>query len=67
MTVRVGEAFIYGRTRDNARAILAAANRVGVDQRAVRTTDTGFIVPASVADEFERGGDPNWVAQDAVF
>lgn len=68
--MRIGEAFIYGRGKARARAILAAANTVGVDFRAVRTTDNGFLVPAEVADEFNRQHEqhePTWVKQDAVF
>ena len=49
--IRGGETFIWGRHQVTAIALLAAADRLGVDPILVRATDTGFIVPDEVADE----------------
>lgn len=49
-----GIAFVAGRGRDKAIALLAAADRAGVDQTLVRTVSDGFTVPVAVADEYEK-------------
>lgn len=48
--VRIGYAFVAGRSQENARALLAAAGRAGYDAKVVKTTDGGYIVPAVVVD-----------------
>jgi hypothetical protein len=45
---------IEGRSRANAEALLAAAERVGVQAYEVRTTIRGYIVPDAVAAEYKR-------------
>jgi hypothetical protein len=51
MSMRVGDAFVAGRSPEAARALLTAAVRLGLDPAVVRTTDGGYIVPEEVADE----------------
>lgn len=52
MQLPVGKTFVYGVTRDNARALLAAARRLGLDpSMVVRTVEDGFVVPNAVYDE----------------
>lgn len=46
----VGETFVWGLDKHTARALLAAAKRVGLDPLHVRTTQNGFIVPNVVAE-----------------
>lgn len=41
-------------TRDNARMLLDRADRLGIDQRLVQTTDSGFVVPDALTVEPER-------------
>jgi hypothetical protein len=65
--LRVGETFIYGHSPEQARAIVLAASNVGVDVTAIRTNDSGFIVPDEVADEFNRMQSPTWAPETAVF
>lgn len=48
--VRPGFAFVAGRSKDNASALLAAATRAGRDPSAVKTVDNGYIVPEDVLD-----------------
>lgn len=51
MALESGETFINGRGRDTARALLAAAESLGLDPSiVVRTTSAGYIVPDAVAD-----------------
>lgn len=48
--MRVDQAFIPGRSRENARKVLAAAKKAGVDVQQVRTVDGGYFVPAKVLE-----------------
>lgn len=48
--MRVNEGFVPGRSRENARKVLAAARKAGVDVQQVRTTDGGYLVPTKVLD-----------------
>lgn len=49
--IGVGETFVNGKNAETARALLSAAERVGLDPAlVVRTTQSGFIVPDEVAD-----------------
>jgi hypothetical protein len=45
-----GEAFVQGKTPENARALLAAAKEQGIDVALVRTANDGYIVPEALAD-----------------
>ena len=47
--VNVGDIHFDGLTRANASLLLKAAKKVGVPADSIRTTSTGFIVPAEVA------------------
>ncbi|UQS95167.1 hypothetical protein Pam4_24 [Pseudanabaena phage Pam4] len=46
----VGETFVQGKDQATARALLAAAEDLGIDPLAVRTVSRGFIVPNAVWD-----------------
>lgn len=46
-----GMTFVYGLTPEIARTLLAACDRLGIDQMHVRTVPDGFEVPDAVADE----------------
>lgn len=46
----LGEVFVNGKTPEQARDLLDAADDLGVDRGVVRTTMHGFIVPADVFD-----------------
>lgn len=48
--MKVNEGFVPGRSRENARKVLAAAKKAGVDVREVRTVDGGYSVPAKVLE-----------------
>jgi hypothetical protein len=65
--VRIGETFIYGRSKDRARRLLEACERVGVDRKLVRSTDDGYVVPNVVAEELEAMDVPAWSEDRAVF
>ena len=45
-----GTTFVYGKDPDTARALLAAADDLGIAQDEVRTVETGFVVPDAVWD-----------------
>jgi hypothetical protein len=47
----MGYTYVHGRSRDNARALLDAARRLGLDPSTVRTRDGGYEVPNAIADE----------------
>lgn len=52
---------IPGRSRENARKVLAAAEAAGVDPIEVRTVEKGYSVPDKVAEkylELQRGDEP---------
>jgi hypothetical protein len=50
----VGETFVQGKTQETARALLDAADALGLDRAAVvRTVNKGFIVPNEVWDQAE--------------
>lgn len=51
MGVQVGQTFVWGKHRTTARALLAAADRLGLPHEVVRTDGGGFVVPDEVADE----------------
>lgn len=58
MNIPVGKTFVYGTSPENARALLAAARRLGLDASiAVRTVEDGFVVPNAVADELANAPD----------
>lgn len=46
----LGETFVNGKTRDNARALLASADALGIDRTCVVASRGGFIVPNAVYD-----------------
>lgn len=52
--VNTGNVTFDGLTRESAKALLEAADRAGVDRKAVRTTSTGFVVPEKVAEALTR-------------
>lgn len=49
--INEGEAFVEGLTKENAQALLAAAEALDVHPYEVRTGSGGFIVPEAVADK----------------
>lgn len=59
---RPGEVYVHGLAQDQARELLAAADRAGVDPQLVRVSDGGFIVPEAVHDQLLSG----WAENDAV-
>jgi hypothetical protein len=67
MHLRMGEMYVSGRDGETARALLAAADRAGVDQHTVRTVEDGFIIPETVGDEYEKGLATEYVGREAVF
>lgn len=46
----VGETFVQGKTQTTARALLDAADELGLDRNTVRAVTGGFIVPNEVWD-----------------
>jgi hypothetical protein len=54
MALEEGYAFVSPRTPDTAKALLAAAEAVGAEAWAVRTTTGGYYVPVSVAQRYEQ-------------
>jgi hypothetical protein len=48
-----GYGFVAGRSRANARAIIAAAQAAGVDTSLVRTTLDGYLAPEAAVKQFE--------------
>jgi hypothetical protein len=48
-----GYGFVAGRSRENAKAILAAAKAAGVDVNLVQTVMGGYIAPEAAVTEFE--------------
>lgn len=46
----VGETFVQGKTQATARALLDAADQLGLDRNTVRAVTGGFIVPNEVWD-----------------
>jgi hypothetical protein len=67
--LREGEVFVYGLTKDNARALLAAADEVKADPHSVRAIDIGFICPEVVYDAATSLHPPiiEGLAPDATF
>ncbi len=51
MSVRDGETYVHGQDKATVGALLAAADRLGISQRVVRTVDGGLIVPTAVHEE----------------
>lgn len=49
----VGETFVSGKTPETARALLDAAEALGIDRHEVRAVTGGFIVPDAVWDHLE--------------
>lgn len=49
----IGETFVAGKDRDTARALLAAADDLGIDRMVVRTANGGFVVPDAVYDRMQ--------------
>lgn len=50
-SIKADEAFVGGKTPENAARLLDLAREAGLSTRVVRTTTTGFIVPASILPE----------------
>ena len=48
-----GYGFVAGRSRDNAKAILAAAEKAGVDVNLVATVADGYIAPEAAVLAYE--------------
>jgi hypothetical protein len=48
-----GYGFVAGRSREHAKAILAAAKAAGVDQSLVQTTLDGYLAPEAAVKAFE--------------
>lgn len=46
----IGETFVQGKDTPTARALLAAAEALGIDPIAIRTVARGFVVPNEVWD-----------------
>ena len=46
----IGETFVFGKTTEMARYLLAAAEELGYDPAVVRTARDGFVVPDDVWD-----------------
>lgn len=67
MILQLGETHVYGKTRDNAVALLDACKRLGVPREVVRATDSGFIVPNAVADEVSLAEAPGWAPEGATL
>jgi hypothetical protein len=59
--------YIPGNSPALGKRLLEACVNLRVDQRVVRTQDSGFLVPDAVADEAERLGLPGWAQKEAVF
>lgn len=51
---RIGETFVQGKDRETARALLDAADRLGVEHIEVKTVNRGFIVPNAVWDDVQQ-------------
>lgn len=68
--IRKGETFVWGSDRNTARALLGAAERLGLDPAySVHFVGNGFRVPDAVADEAaeELGADPVPDNPDSTF
>jgi hypothetical protein len=48
-----GYGFVAGRSRENAKAILAAAKAAGVDTALVQTTLDGYLAPEAAVKQYE--------------
>lgn len=48
--MELGATFVGGRSKENARALLRAADRAGVGRERVKTVSDGYLVPNEVAD-----------------
>jgi hypothetical protein len=48
-----GYGFVAGRSRENAKAILAAAKAAGVDVSLVTTTADGYLAPEAAVKQYE--------------
>jgi hypothetical protein len=59
-----GHGIIAGRSGDNARAALAAADAAGVSQSLVLAVDEGYLVPDAVLEAFHAALDDDYVAPD---
>lgn len=58
-----GYGLIAGRSRSNAQAALAAAEKAGVDVHEVTATNEGYVVPLAVLDAYSAAaGDADAVA-----
>jgi hypothetical protein len=53
-----GQTFVWGRSAEMARALLDAADQVGVDQMEVRTVGNGYLVPDAVWDRVAQPDPP---------
>ena len=67
-TLNPGQTYVHGKDPATARALLDACDRVGVDRTVPHATDSGFIVPDAVADEWERDTNtPTWAPEGSRF
>lgn len=48
-----GETYVQGKTQDTARALLDAADHLGLGAHVIRTVNGGFIVPDAVWDHVQ--------------
>lgn len=53
-----GYGFVAGRSRENAKAILAAAEKAGVDVSLVTTVADGYLAPEAAVEAFENRNQP---------
>lgn len=52
MPINEGEAFVAGLTAENAKTLLEAAEKAGLDPSVVRAdSDGGFVVPAELVEK----------------
>ena len=49
-----GEVFVAGREKARVVRLLQIADELKIDQRLVRTASGGYVVPAKVADQYEK-------------
>jgi len=49
-----GQVFVAGRVRENVVRLLEIASELEINPNVVKTTAGGYIVPAAVADVFEK-------------
>lgn len=52
--MREGFTYVPGRSAETAKALLASADKVGVERRHVKTQQRGYIVPDAVAKDYSK-------------